>query len=85
MLRISATDRLDSGTRLRLEGALMGPWVDELDSACARAAEAGGRVELDLSQVGFIDRDGVALLRRLMDRGAIVLSCSHFVCAQLQA
>ena len=85
MLRISTELQEGSNTRLRLEGTLRGPWVEELRRACLQAAERCGRLELDLTQVEFIDRDGVALLRRLLEDGVIVFGCTRFVCAQLRS
>jgi hypothetical protein len=84
MLRISRVETDGTGTRLRLEGRLVGPWVDELERACAAVAPEEPRLELDLSEVGFLDADAIALIQRLMDRGVIISGCSRFVCAQLR-
>lgn len=69
---------------LRLEGHLGGPWVDELRRSCDRVFSRGKRLTLNLSEVSFIDRDGVALLRALKRREVEVRDCSPFVELQLK-
>ena len=59
MLRISPR-----GTVLHLEGQIVGPWVDELANACDRLHP----VALDLTEVTFADRAGLALLKDLRIR-----------------
>jgi outer membrane protein len=69
VMKISAiTDA--SGTVLKVEGRVAGPWVKELEQAWERAREArdGGEVAVDLSRATFIDAEGKALLER-MHRG----------------
>lgn len=81
MLRIT---RLDGNTgtaaTLRLEGKLLGPWVDEL----VQASAALPRVRLDLSAVSFVDAAGMRALRELVRHGATVAACSGFVAELLQ-
>ena len=72
MLRITLT-RDRAGTALRLEGRLVGPWVDEL-GACWKSLlaepNAAGTLRIDLHGVTFIDDSGKALLRALHEQGA---------------
>lgn len=82
MLRITRIPRPDAPT-LRLEGKLLGPWVDEVRRTC-RDGEAGagpGRplTRLDLSDLTYTDADGIALLRELVAGGAEIAACSPFV------
>jgi hypothetical protein len=44
----------------------------------------GNELRLDLSEVSFIDLDGVALCRGLRDRKVGILHCSPFVAEQLK-
>ncbi len=82
MLRIEKTE--DDGRRaLALAGQIIGPWVDELRHLCDPAAGPQALL-LDLADVSFADRDGVALLCALRDRGAILLHCSAFLLEQLR-
>jgi hypothetical protein len=85
MLRIATTDRPGSGATLRLEGRVIGPWVDELRRASERALVTGEALTLDLHEVAFVDRDGLELLKDLADRGVTVVNCPVFVHEQLRA
>ena len=70
MLRITTTERA-SGCTIALEGRLVGPWVDELET-CWRAIlanRAPGSIHVDLDAVVFVDADGKALLRTLHQAG----------------
>lgn len=70
MLRIT----IDEGSEaviLRLEGRLIGPWIEEVEQCWRRAfAILDGRsVHVDLSAVSFVDSAGVALLDRMQKAG----------------
>lgn len=78
MLRITETAS-QSGTRLVLEGKLVGPWVEELRATCDRNRAAGRPPELDLAGVSYIDDAGERLLRELITEGASLVRCSGFV------
>jgi ABC-type transporter Mla MlaB component len=67
---------------VRATGRLAGPWVDELAQAISRL-EPSPDVELDLTEVSFIDAEGIALLRALQNERVVNLRCSAFVAAQL--
>ena len=69
MLRISRTDPEPRRRALRLEGRLIGEWVDLLAATCH--AELGKRkhVVLDLSGVTYVSRAGVSLLCGLRELG----------------
>ena len=75
MLRI---EQINPAT-IRLEGKLLGPWVEAVRQAVSQNA-----VSLDLSAVTFADEAGVRLLRELVDGGAKVVACSNFIAALLQ-
>jgi hypothetical protein len=72
-----------NGTVLRLEGQIIGPWVDVLQRTCDRLLGASP-LALDLSDVSFVERRGVELLRSLGTRGVPLLRCSPFVAEQLK-
>jgi len=85
MLRITKDPRETDVVVLRLSGQVKGRWVSELSRACGDAAEGGTRpVSLDLSEVSFIDLDGVALLRELRARRVRLTNCSIFAAEQLK-
>jgi anti-anti-sigma regulatory factor len=84
VLRISLVEALDQAVTIRLEGQVRGPWVDELRQSCEQWLAKGSALHLDLSDVSFIDMDGVALCRLLSDRKVRILHCSPFVAEQLK-
>jgi anti-anti-sigma regulatory factor len=84
MLRIARVEKSGSGCVLRLEGHVIGPWVEELRRSCEDALATCSFVVLDLSGVSFIDRPGIPLLLRLRDRGVTLVNCSGFVSALLE-
>ncbi len=81
MLRIEAEVNASQGTTIRATGKLSGPWVAELQRSVASRDE--GTVVVDLTDVSFVDRDGLAYLRSLAQEARISLRCSAFVTAQL--
>ncbi len=85
MLRIEFVDGPSDATTLRLEGRVIGPWVDELRRVCERALASGGTLTLDLGDVSFVDRAGVRLLKSLTGRDVMLLNGSGFVGEQLKA
>lgn len=72
MLKISIMPE-GTGTKLLVEGRLVGPWVEELDRCWRELGVAPeGQVLLDLTGVTFVDAPGKALLAR-MRRGGVEL------------
>lgn len=65
----------------RLEGRLVGPWVDELRATCRSLPPSALR--LDLSAVSYVDETGVSLLDELRRLGVDLSPCSPFVTALL--
>jgi anti-anti-sigma regulatory factor len=84
MLKIESAKSTDGCPRLTLEGRVIGPWVGEVRDACEQALAAGFGLTLDLSEVVFVDKRGLELLRALGQRG-VRLDCSAFVAEQLKA
>jgi hypothetical protein len=83
MLRISLLETAGETSTFRLEGRILGPWVDELRSFAEGVMRRGGRLKLELSEVSFIDGAGVQLIRELEDQGVDVTGASPFISAQL--
>ena len=84
MLKILLVKTTDETPTLRLEGQVIGPWVEELKRLCEQILATGVKLSLDLSDVSFVDRDGVELFRSLRDRHVALLNCSGFVAEQLK-
>ena len=66
MLKITEIARNDSGRTFKLEGKLLGPWVDELRNVCMQPLDGLEPVGLDLAAVTFVNAAGVELLRDLI-------------------
>ncbi len=84
MLRISRVASPPGAVTLRLEGQVGGPWMEELRRLCEQCLATGSEVILDLTDVSFIDLDGVALCHHLHSRNVTFLHCSPFVAEQLK-
>lgn len=61
----------DGATSFMLEGRLVGPWVNELESCLLRAlaAEPGRSIIVSLANVSFVDSDGIELLTKMCRQG----------------
>jgi hypothetical protein len=79
MLKISLVED-QRERRLIAEGALVGPWVDELAIACARARGdlEGHELIVDLRSLTGIGPEGERLLLQLM-KNKTKLQCGVFV------
>jgi hypothetical protein len=56
---------------LKLEGRLVGPWVDELRTAVSRNNGCSQPLEIDVSDVTFADEEGEKALSSLHRMGAV--------------
>lgn len=83
MLRITDGPSDGTGSRLHVEGRIAGRWVTELGRATEEARACASHLVLDLSQVTYVDQEGVRLLRMLRDSGVDLVACSTFVTSLL--
>jgi hypothetical protein len=83
MLRISRIESSPGEVILRLEGSLIGPWVNELRRCCAAVCNNGHQLSLDLTEVLFADSKGLELLRTLRKSNVGLAGCSPFLAEQL--
>jgi hypothetical protein len=84
MLRISRIDSSTGDVILRLEGKLIGPWVNELKSCCAIVGNEGRRLSLDMTDVLFADRRGLTLLRALQESNVALTGCTPLLSEELR-
>ena len=84
MLRISECNATNEVTTLRLEGRVVGRLVDEVQNACEAVFAKGCNLILDLSDISFIDRKGLALFQDLINRQVTFVNCSPFLLEQLK-
>jgi hypothetical protein len=85
MLKITEGRLSDESATLCLEGQVIGPWVDEVRQACEPWLCPGRELTLDLAEVSFADRDGIALFGELRGRRVAFVNCSPFLTEQLKA
>ncbi len=85
MLRISESSLNGKEATLRLEGSVVGPWVEEVRKACEQLLGASRALTLDLADVSFADRDGIVLLHELNSRAVRLVNCSPFLNEQLKS
>ena len=84
VLRISSGSQAGSLVRLKAEGTIVGDWVRLLEAECLHHMAARKLVELDLSGVSFVNREGVVMLRGLVGSGAQVVGVNALVKALLR-
>lgn len=84
MLRISIAAQTEDVITLRLEGRVIGPWVSELRTACEEVFSQGKGVSLDVAEVTFMDREAVALLRKLNGHVVTLVNCPPLLIEQLK-
>jgi ABC-type transporter Mla MlaB component len=84
VLRISVTNESEKTIQLRVEGWLVGAWVDELRLQTQTAFSQAKTLSLDLEKLWFVDAHGAALLRDLARRNVVQLNCSPFIDQQLK-
>jgi len=85
MLRITLHDSACE-LRIKLEGKLSGPWVEELRQ-CWRTASsttAGRGTSLDLSDVDFVDGEGQSLLSEMHAHGVRLKAASPLIQALVE-
>ena len=84
MLRISVVRSSSQAVTLQIEGDVKGRWVEELRRSCEEALSRGTQLTLDLAGVSFIDLEGIALFRALLNRRVALTRPSSFAAEQLK-
>ena len=62
---------------------MMGPEVAEVRRFCEESLAEGPRIILDVENVSFADREGVALFQDLINRQVVLGNCSPFLAWQI--
>lgn len=79
MLRITTETKSDS-IRMKLEGSIRGPWVDELNKAWESMKKLGKRtIVVELAGVRFADSAGRELLVNIRKSGAELAGATGFI------
>ena len=84
MLMITCTENSAAGRKLKLEGQLRQPWLEELRNACGAGGTPPNGLSFDLAALTFIDAASAQWLDALIRQGATVTACSRFVAEMLK-
>lgn len=85
MLKITEINQTKDEMILKLEGRVVGPWVQEIRESCDQALLKSNRLLIDMSEVSFIERDAISLFQELQNRNVVFINCSPFLSWQLAA
>ena len=84
MLRISSEDEMGPVVRLKAEGTIRGAWVPLLEDECLCHLGSHRMVELDVTGISFVDREGAAMVRRLVIKGVRLVGTTDLFEALIQ-
>lgn len=85
MLRITALATRPDRPCLRVEGRLVGDWVQVLRLELERLQAEMSLLELDLAGVEFADSQALSLLREVARRGVKLAACSPLLTSLLES
>jgi len=83
MLRISVIESSGETVTLHLDGQVTGRWAKLLKRMCEVQLKKDVRITIELRNVSFADRDGIALLRNLTERQVKILNALPFIAEQI--
>ena len=84
MLKITRAVLSEKEVTLQLDGRVTGPWVELLKDTAESVLRDGISLNVDLANISFIDCEGIALIRNLIQRGVRHLNPPLFVADQLK-
>ena len=65
-MKITKITEDDTCVTLKLEGRIVGQWVNELNKECKKYMGKRSRLNLDLSGATFVDDQGIKMLRAVV-------------------
>lgn len=84
MLKVTCVAEDGKTMTLKLEGRIVGQWVKELREACEVCLAKGSALILDLSDVSFVDDQGIQALKTMLGDRVQWVGCSSFISTLLQ-
>ena len=84
MLKITEVVLSEKEITLQLDGRVSGQWVELLRETAESMLKQGVRLNVDLKNISFIDCEGIALIRNLIQRGVHHLNPPLFVVEQIR-
>jgi len=85
MLRITSLSTHHEVRCLKVEGRLVGDWVEVLRVEVERARAPTSQLELDLAGVEFADAQALSLLLDVEKRGVKLVACSPLLTSLLES
>ena len=83
MLKITRAESNQEIT-LQLDGSVGGPWIELLRASAESVLVEGLHLTIDLENICFIDCEGLALIKSLLDQGVQQVNAPLFVAEQLR-
>ena len=83
MLKITRAVSSEKEISLQLDGRVSGQWVGLLRETAESVLAEGVRLTVDLKNISFIDCEGIALIRNLIERGVRHTNPPLFVAEQI--
>ena len=84
MLKITRVVLSEKEITLQLDGRVSGQWVGLLRETAESALDEGLTLCVDLKNISFIDCEGIALIRNLIERGVRHANAPLFVADQIR-
>ena len=84
MLKITRVVESNRKITLQLDGSVGGPWIELLRASAESVLGEGLHLTIDLQNICFIDCEGLALMKRLLDQGVQQVNAPLFVAEQLR-
>ena len=84
MLKITRAVLSKQENTLRLDGRLAGQWVALLRDTAEFVLGDGVKLTIDMKNISFVDCEGIALLKSLIQRGVDPVNAPLFVADQIK-
>ena len=84
MLKITEVVVSEKEITLQLDGRVSGQWIELLRETAESMLNQGVKLNVDLKNTSFIDWEGIALLRNLIERGVRHINPPLFVAGQIK-
>lgn len=84
MLKITRVVLSKQEIRLQLDGRVTGQWVELLRHSAQSVLDDGMGLSVDLKNICFIDCEGIAVIKNLINRGVRQVNAPLFVAEQIR-
>jgi ABC-type transporter Mla MlaB component len=84
MLKITTAVLSKQEITLQLDGRVTGQWVELLRESAKVVLDQGVMLNIDLKNISYVDCEGIALIRDLIQRGARHINPPLFVAEQIK-